>query len=431
MEWQIACGRKMKIISSFSILLFFFSTFSPVSGWNNHAGITYLILQEHWKTKPPANVKVEDLQTFLLKEKENLPLVLNEVDSFIATKLPHCPTPNSELIFDSKKVTKENIIPLFFRALRINPNHKPSLYKQSPNTIANKPSTLLKQITTLKDHGKLVNETFTNISAGSSISPSEILVTAVDEPDYDLDLYLFADSGSEVGKIYGFGEQAFGNPIYEFSSQAPFHMGFYHESGLIFTLAGFLKRTYPEYRIHQFTKLSEYAFKTGHPYWGYRFAGWALHYIQDLTQPYHSSVLPRVGAGKQIGVQLLAIIGFPGSKEKMIDYVSARHTLIEEYQYYLIKDIVKNKNKDHIVAKALTQNPIAEMRFGYDSIRNLISREAYDHADEADYQIEQLEIPKYEKIYEENHAIHSILAKLLSHTSNHTRMYLNSLNVNQ
>lgn len=431
MEWQNATGCKMNSIRYLILIFSLLISILPISAWNNHAGITYLILQDHWKSKPVANVKVESLESFLMKEKNSLAPVLNEADTFISSKLPHCPIPSNELIFKPNQIEASTVVPLFFRALRVNPGHKPTLYKQLANVLAKKPSSILKEITTLHELGKLTNESFQPLPVGSSITPAEILVTAVDEPDYDLDMYLFSDSDSSFGKVYGFGEQPFGNPKYEFSSQAPFHMGFYHESSLIFTLAGFLKKTYPEYRIYQFTKLSEHAFKTGHPYWGYRFAGWALHYIQDLTQPYHSSVLPRVGAGKQIGVQFLATVGFPGSKEKMIDYISNRHTLIEEYQYYLIKELLFTKNKDHIVSKAL-QTTSGNSSFSisdFDSVRNVISKQAYDAAIEADYEIEQLGILKYEKVYEENHPIHKILAKLLANTSSHTRSYLDALKV--
>jgi hypothetical protein len=431
MEWQITTGQKMKTITSIALLISLTFLITPVNAWNNHAGITYLILQDHWKENPPKKVKAESLEAFILKEKENLPAVLDGIDTFIAEKLPHCPKPAANLRLVSKNVDPKSAVPLFFKALRVNPNHKAPLYTQAVSVPASKPSALLNDITTLHEKGKLVNETFLPLTQNSLVSPTDILITAVDEPDYGLDLYLFEDSETEFGKIYGFGEQAFANPKYEYSSQAPFHMGFYHESGLIYTLAGFLKRTFPEYRIYQFTKLSEFAFKTGHPYWGYRFAGWALHYLQDLTQPYHSSVLPRIGAGKQIGVQLLATIGFPNSKVQMIDYVTLRHTLIEEYQYYLVKDIIRTNAKDHMVAKALQNKSSARSneKIDYNSIRNLISKEAFDSANEADLQIEKLGITKYDHLYNESHPIHKILAKLLTGTSDHTRSYLNAMQV--
>ncbi|MDZ4725551.1 MAG: hypothetical protein SH817_05310 [Leptospira sp.] len=420
----------MKTLKSIFLISISLLLIAPINGWNNHAGLTYIILKDYWKTNSPTKVKAESLSSFIAKEKDKLPIVLSEIDTFIETKLPHFQKPKAELIFDPTSIDKKNAELTFYRALRVNPNHKAFLYTQAVQTIAKKPSPILDSITTLNEKGKLPLESFLPLTEGSSVSPLEILVTAVDEPDYDLDLYLFEDNNSEVGKIYGFGEQSFGNPAYEYSSQAPFHMGFYHESGIVFTLAGFLKRTYPEFRYYQFTKLSEFAFKTGHPYWGYRFAGWALHYLQDLTQPYHSSVLPRIGVGKLLRVEILAKIGFSKSKEEMVDYVTARHTMIEEYQYYLIKDLIKSNAKDHLVFKALQTSslPTETIKMDYDSIRSLVTKQAFDTAIEADMELEHLGIPKYEKLYEPDHPIHHTLAKLLTKTSIFTRAYLDGLN---
>jgi len=40
------------------------------------------------------------------------------------------------------------------------------------------------------------------------------------------------------------------------------------------------------------TQWSIKAFRAGDPYWGFRFLGWALHYLEDLGQPFHASLLP-------------------------------------------------------------------------------------------------------------------------------------------
>ena len=62
-----------------------------------------------------------------------------------------------------------------------------------------------------------------------------VLATAADEPDYGHDINLFSDNPGEAGQRYGFGTQPFGDPRFEFSSQAPFHMGFYHEAAVIYS----------------------------------------------------------------------------------------------------------------------------------------------------------------------------------------------------
>jgi hypothetical protein len=70
------------------------------------------------------------------------------------------------------------------------------------------------------------------------------------------------------------------------------------------------------YRAGLYAELAEGAFATGHPYWGYRFLAWSLHYVQDLTQPWHTVFLP--------GFSFLSF-----SKVKMKKEVSALHYLTE------------------------------------------------------------------------------------------------------
>lgn len=45
-------------------------------------------------------------------------------------------------------------------------------------------------------------------------------------------------------------------------------------------------------RAERYFKLSRQAFAEGHHYWGARFLGWSLHYVEDLTQPFHAVQLP-------------------------------------------------------------------------------------------------------------------------------------------
>ena len=139
-----------------------------------------------------------------------------------------------------------------------------------------------------KDGG---GHTFVRLRAGDSVAPLVVLASASDEPDYGLDLNLWEDTPSEWGARYGFGQIPFGNPNLEFSTQAPFHMGYYHESSTIYMAAGFLKRTYPLLRIHQYAGLSELAFRTGHPYWGWRFAGLARATFFGAGAAFYASCL--------------------------------------------------------------------------------------------------------------------------------------------
>ncbi|MBI3544398.1 MAG: hypothetical protein HY075_14090, partial [Deltaproteobacteria bacterium] len=41
-----------------------------------------------------------------------------------------------------------------------------------------------------------------------------------------------------------------------------------------------------------YAELAVGAFQAGRPYWGYRFLAWSLHYAQDATQPWHTTLVP-------------------------------------------------------------------------------------------------------------------------------------------
>jgi hypothetical protein len=45
-------------------------------------------------------------------------------------------------------------------------------------------------------------------------------------------------------------------------------------------------------RAQLFFDLSRAAFAAGHPYWGGRFLSWSLHYLEDLTMPFHTVQIP-------------------------------------------------------------------------------------------------------------------------------------------
>lgn len=116
----------------------------------------------------------------------------------------------------------------------------------------------------------------------------------------------------------------------------------------------------------------------------------------------------------------------------MIRFVSGRHTLIEEYQYYLIRNLIETKNWNHPVASSITgfsPNDRIEWQ-GMDVLRENVCKEAYNAGEPMDEQLEHLEIPKYETLYEPNHPIHNILGSLLHNTSKHTRAYLDALKTN-
>jgi hypothetical protein len=105
-----------------------------------------------------------------------------------------------------------------------------------------------------------------------AVSARDILGTYVAEPDWGMDKGLDASWHQAVmGGTNGA----------ETSSQ-----GFRHMSFLLNHLGE------ATLRAPLFAQLAERAFQKGHPYWGFRFLAWSLHYIEDLGTPPHTNLLP-------------------------------------------------------------------------------------------------------------------------------------------
>jgi hypothetical protein len=187
---------------------------------------------------------------------------------------------------------------------------------------------------------------------------------------------LYVDNGTSFGAVYGFGSQPFGNPNLDYSSQAPFHMGFYHLDWLTRRVESDLLRTLPAWRIHLYQSLAALAFETGHDYWGWRFMGWALHYIGDLTQPYHADPLP--------GVSLMSSIWLviQGKTADAIQLVSNRHGVLESYQLQRTKNAQSAMAWQGPLMAALSFDDAACLRSGPDIMALTADSKALgDHLD--------------------------------------------------
>jgi hypothetical protein len=392
-----------KIISVFLIFLFSQNVFS----WTNHTLGTYASLSEMSEIKNAKSVPVESLESFLEKEKDGLEKLIGEQEDFARLNIPNYPPKPSSLGFIAKnpKELRKN----FLNALRLNPNIKLAYFIQdlpSSNISANKKFPA-KNLTVFKNLEFTDRLKFYSIKEKELVSPLAILSTAADEPDYGHDIDLYLDSNSEHGKIYEFGTVPFGNTKYEYGSQAPFHMGFYHEAGIAYTLGPFIKRTLPELRLQQNLSLAKFAFKTGHPYWGYRFLGWGLHYIQDLTQPYHSTLLPGIGTANMLGIYFRSTIGFDGAKKAMVERVSDRHTAIEHYQYEILEYLYRKKMNQHpmILSYSEADQDLSYGEYNFEYPRAILSKESNSRAEILDEKIEQwegiLKFTKKETKYED------------------------------
>ncbi len=313
--------------------------------WSNHSFAAYRAFEQMPEVAGAAPVTVEPLEVFLKAEEKSIETLLASqekwaranVDSYAARPDTLAFTANPGRADDARRLA-------FLTALRVSPLSKLALYLQPDPRTTSEPAALLAHgaVNFLPEQPNSTHR-FVAIKAGDQVPALGVVASASDEPDYGLDINLWADSPSDWGKSYGFGTLPFGNPSLYFSTQAPFHMGFFHQDWLIYKAAPFIRRTLPLLRIHQYSTLSALAFRTGHAYWGWRFAGLALHYVQDLTQPYHADLAPGDSTFRMISANLLAMAGLPRQKDDLIVLLSNRHLALEKYQNQTLLNAARAK----------------------------------------------------------------------------------------
>lgn len=359
----------------------------PAHAWSNHALGTWPALAAMAELKDAAPVTVEPLETFLAAESTGLIKLLDDEEQWARQNVPrYAPRPDA-LAFRPEGAAPAELVRRFVAAVRINPASRLALFVQLPPGVAagGRPTLMESEVTTLKQTESTKFNTFVALREGDRVPVVDVLATASDEPDYGLDIGLWVDNGTPYGQAYGFGKQPFGNPAVEFGSQGPMHIGYFHEAAIVYKAAPFLERTYPEYRIHLWQSLAAYALRSGHPYWGWRFAGWALHYLQDLTQPYHARVLPDVGVARMLWINALDLAGFHGAKERAVTFVTNRHLALENYQLRWLRDAHTRHDASDAALRALGDTS-RDAQTGYrpDSPRRVITSESSALADALD-----------------------------------------------
>jgi len=303
------------------------------AAWSDHASLLWPLVREDPALTAPTLV-VETLEDFVAAELPGLAALLDEDEAAARLRHPHyAPRP------DALALTSAATDPTraFLVALRVNPTlgYRPYVQRFGDDTA--QPGTERADVLRWSDLSILPvgtshrEITYFPLQPGERVSPAQVVATASDEPDMGIDIGLFEDNDTPHGARYGFGRQPFGNPNLVYGSQAPFHMGFYHLDWLTRTAQPDLERTYPARRVELFGALARYAFSTGHAYWGWRFAGWALHYIGDLSQPYHAVPLPGVGTPEALWLVAR------GRTAEAVQLVSNRHGVLESYQHQRLR----------------------------------------------------------------------------------------------
>lgn len=359
-------------------------------GWSNHALCTWAALSVLPEMRIVAPVEVESLERFLATEREGIAKLLDDEERWALEHVPGYPPRPAQLALRVEDASPAVLRQRFVAAVRMNPAARLALYLQlPPGAAAGGPVLTETEISPLKNGEAIKLSTFVALREGQRVPAADVLATASDEPDYGLDIGLWADNGTAHGATYGFGRQPFGNPATELSSQAPLHMGFFHESAIIYRAAPFLARTLPEYRIHLWQSLARHALRTGHAYWGWRFAGWSLHYIQDLAQPYHARVLPGVGVARMLWVNALDLAGLHGAKTRAINLVTNRHFALENFELHMLRAGYLHPDRQSAALQAL-RDPGGDAGDLHDDAapRARISRQAFDASDMIDAALE-------------------------------------------
>ncbi|MBW2967869.1 hypothetical protein KY362_05275 [Candidatus Woesearchaeota archaeon] len=111
---------------------------------------------------------------------------------------------------------------------------------------------------------------FTGSPVGGTTDAKQILSDFSDEPDWEIDQNL------QLSWMQAFhGESQGYRHIYYPTGSFHIPMGLIGQGGT------------PE-RVQHFYDLAKAAFENGDTYWGFRFLARSLHYVQDMSQPYHT-----------------------------------------------------------------------------------------------------------------------------------------------
>lgn len=319
--------------------------------WSDHASLAWPLLRVMPEVQKAEPLRVETLSEFVVAERSAIAELLLDHEEWARQNLEHYAALPAELVFDPATADADLEI-AFLNAIRINPTRSYQPYRQlmSFEPEAEQEGLIaVSELTFLQGTIASNDSRYVSLASGDFVSAAAVVSTASDEPDFGLDIGLYADNGTEHGKRYGFGNQPFGNPNLEYGSQAPFHMGFYHLDWLTSLAQPGLLQTYPLYRTELYRKLAVLAFSNGHDYWGWRFMGWGLHYVGDLAQPYHAVPLPDTGV-----LESLWIVA-TGKTGEALQLVSNRHGVIEAFQKAVVANALVDQDWDQSTLREVAQ----------------------------------------------------------------------------
>ena len=419
-------------------LLLLCGTAPAAWGWSNHTVGSYLALQDLPALREAPRVDVETLEQFLAQQYGAVAELLEEQERFARQHFAQYPARPDSLKLPA--VPGDHLQQAFLNALRINPQiHLAMVIQPMPGKdLPEREHLKAEQVMVEQTLSPWNRQRFIRVAHGEKVSALAVLTSAADEPDYGHDINLFSDNPGEVAGRYGFGPQPFGDPRFQYSSQAPFHMGFFHENPVVYAAADFLQRSWPDWRAYQYMGLARLAFATGHPYWGYRFLGWGLHHIQDLTQPYHAKPLPGVELASMLLMEGKALAGFDSDKHAAIERVATRHMEVEKYQSAWLRRLLR-AGQAHPMLEAyvnLTEDA-SYPPYSVDYLREVVSAQSAEQSAAFDEAIGQwletapvtTDFSAGNQVQREdyNHpALNQQLFRLLGHFGAHSRIYVSA-----
>lgn len=319
-----------------------FSWIPGAFAWSDHTTLTYLALEKNKNPALEKKITVESLNHFLQdslnKNHSKLEQVLQKSEIWAQKNLSgYHPLPDNLKFEEGKLKGQKDLFPAFAQALRVNPHSWKILYRRIlkraayPKKITEKDLISQKQVVLKSIQDDMLDGmVIQKLKPGEVVTAKSVLLTAADEPDLGLDVGLFADSNTKFSPKYHFGNLPFGDPRVSFASQAPFHYGAYHESKIVYFLNPASRESYSALRIKQYRDLAKFAFATGHDYWGWRFLGLGLHYIQDITQPYHAKFFPGFSVSSMLFLYGLSIVGYKTLLTNKVSVLANRHFLVED-----------------------------------------------------------------------------------------------------
>jgi hypothetical protein len=292
----------LRLFYLFLLVFTFIISSGRALAWEDHAILTKIVLDD-WLAKDAAiserlnqTVNVESLKSFLNDTAASLPAKMLEIEAWARkNEAGYRPLPD-KLSYQALRADCASDLELCFKkALRINLDlptqpivYDPSFYYTHQRKFLR--ATDLHQLVPSYVSVNYNPRNFAVIPGNGRVRVADLIATGAIQPDFGMDIYLYEDDPTTFGKIYGFGTQPTGSPAYPLSSQVLFHVGTYRDDPKILAVLPRLNESYPEYRAYLYLSLSRFAAENKHPYWAAIFLGWGLHYIQDMTQPYHSKI---------------------------------------------------------------------------------------------------------------------------------------------